>query len=84
MYFLWYNDSKMQHFSFYYQKYTENIGLAQQYDGDRKGSNSAKQSIRQSQTSEQNSQIVSDGDTVGSRNNINVQNQGNSENNILA
>jgi hypothetical protein len=70
--------------SFQNQKNTGNNALAQQ-GGDGKGSgNSAEQSISQSQSSEQNSQVVSGGDTIGSGNNINVQNQENSGNNALA
>ena len=41
------------------------------------GGNSAEQSISQSQSSSQNSQVVSGGDTIGSGSNINVQNQAN-------
>ena len=72
--------------SFQNQKNTGNNALAQQ-DGDSddgNGGNSADQSISQSQSSEQNSQVVSGGDTIGSGNNINVQNQENSGNNALA
>ncbi len=50
----------------------------------KKKGNVAEQSISQSQSSSQNSQVVSGGDTVGSGNNINVQNQENSGNNALA
>ena len=50
-------------------------------DGD---GNSASQAIGQSQSSEQNSQVVSGGDSIGSGNNINLQNQENSGNNALA
>ena len=45
--------------------------------------NSASQSISQSQKSSQNSQVVSGGDSVGSGNNFNFQNQENSGNNAL-
>ena len=72
--------------SFQHQKNTGNNALAQD-DGDNdnsKGSNSADQSISQSQSSEQNTQVVSGGDSIGSGNNINVQNQENSGNNALA
>jgi hypothetical protein len=51
------------------------------YDGD---GNSASQAIGQSQSSEQNSQVVSGDDTVASGNNINLQNQENSGSNALA
>ncbi len=68
--------------SFQNQKNTGNNALAQDDDDDN-GGNSAKQSISQSQSSEQNSQVVSGGDTIGSGNNINVQNQENSGNNAL-
>jgi hypothetical protein len=65
------------------QKNTGNNALAQQDNDDGKGGNSADQSISQSQSSSQNSQVVSGGDTIGSGNNINVQNQQNSGNNAL-
>jgi hypothetical protein len=68
--------------SFQNQKNSGNNALAQ--DDDNNGGNSAEQSISQSQSSEQNSQVVSGGDTIGSGNNINVQNQENSGNNALA
>ncbi len=68
--------------SFQNQKNTGNNALAQQDDDD--DGNSAKQGISQSQSSSQNSQVVSGGDTIGSGNNINVQNQENSGNNALA
>jgi hypothetical protein len=72
--------------SFQNQKNTGNNALAQQ-DGDNddgNGGNSAEQSISQSQSSEQNSLVVSGGDTIGSGNNINVQNQENSGSNAAA
>ncbi|WP_148685739.1 hypothetical protein [Candidatus Nitrosocosmicus hydrocola] len=69
--------------SFQNQKNTGNNALAQQ-GGNGKGGNSAEQSISQSQASEQNSQVVSGGDTIGSGNNVNVQNQENSGSNALA
>jgi len=46
--------------------------------------NSASQSISQSQKSSQNSQVVSGGDSIGSGNNFNFQNQVNTGNNALA
>ncbi|MDR4489489.1 MAG: hypothetical protein R2685_01110 [Candidatus Nitrosocosmicus sp.] len=46
--------------------------------------NHASQIISQSQSSKQNSQVVSGGSTFGSGNNINVQSQSNSGNNALA
>ena len=48
------------------------------------GGNSAEQSISQSQSSSQNSQVVSGADTIGSGNNINVQSQENSGSNAAA
>ena len=58
------------------QKIRGNNALAQQDNDDDKDekddSNFAKQRISQSQSSEQNSQVVSGGDTIGSGNNINV------------
>jgi hypothetical protein len=72
--------------SFQNQKNTGNNALAQQDDDDDdlKGGNFADQSISQSQSSSQNSQVVSGGDSIGSGNNINVQNQENSGSNALA
>ena len=70
--------------SFQNQKNTGNNALAQQDDDDDNGGNSADQSISQSQSSSQKSQVVSGGDTIGSGNNINVQNQENSGNNAAA
>ncbi|TVP40069.1 exported protein of unknown function [Candidatus Nitrosocosmicus arcticus] len=70
--------------SFQNQKNTGNNALAQDDDDDHNGGNSADQSISQSQSSEQNSQVVSGGDTIGSGNNINVQNQENSGGNVAA
>ena len=70
-------------FSFQNQKNTGSNALAQQGNGG-KGGNSAQQSISQSQSSEQNSLVVSGGDTIGSGNNINVQSQTNSGSNAAA
>ena len=69
--------------SFQNQKNSGNNALAQQ-GGDGNSGNSADQIISQSQSSSQNSQVVSGGDTIGSGNNINVQNQENTGNNALA
>ncbi|MDF0681975.1 MAG: hypothetical protein P0116_13535 [Candidatus Nitrosocosmicus sp.] len=69
--------------SFQNQKNSGNNALAQDDDDDH-GGNSADQSISQSQSSNQNSQVVSGGDTIGSGNNINVQSQENSGSNALA
>jgi hypothetical protein len=69
--------------SFQNQKNSGNNALAQD-DDDGNGGNFADQSISQSQSSSQTSQVVSGGDTIGSGNNINVQNQENSGNNALA
>ena len=69
--------------SFQNQKNSGNNVLAQD-DDDGNGGNSADQSISQSQSSSQNSQVVSGADTIGSGNNINVQNQENSGSNALA
>jgi hypothetical protein len=70
--------------SFQNQKNSGNNALAQDDDDDDNGGNFADQSISQSQSSEQNSQVVSGGDTIGSGNNINVQNQENSGSNAAA
>ena len=66
--------------SFQHQFNSGNNALAQAGQG----GNSAEQSISQSQSSSQNSQVVSGGDTIGSGNNINVQNQENSGSNVAA
>jgi len=67
--------------SFQHQKNTGNNALAQQAG---QGGNSADQSISQSQSSSQNSQVVSGADTIGSGNNINVQSQENTGSNAAA
>ena len=69
--------------SFQNQKNTGSNALAQD-DDDGNGGNFAKQGISQSQSSSQNSLVVSGGDTIGSGNNINVQNQENSGSNAVA
>ncbi len=69
--------------NFQNQKNSGNNALAQD-DDDGNGGNFAEQSISQSQSSKQNSQVVSGGDTIGSGNNINVQNQENSGSNAAA
>ena len=69
--------------SFQNQKNSGNNALAQD-DDDGNGGNSADQSISQSQSSSQNSQVVSGGDTIGSGNNINGQDQENSGSNAAA
>ena len=53
-------------------------------DDDNDDGNRASQAIGQSQSSSQNSQVVSGGDSIGSGNNFNFQNQKNSGNNALA
>ena len=53
-------------------------------DHDDDGGNRASQGIGQSQSSSQNSQVVSDGDTENSGNNFSFQYQRNSGNNALA
>ena len=66
--------------SFQHQKNTGNNALAQSgHDG-----NFADQSISQSQSSSQTSNVVSGEDTIGSGNNINVQSQENSGSNAAA
>jgi succinate dehydrogenase/fumarate reductase-like Fe-S protein len=66
--------------SFQHQKNTGSNALAQSGQG----GNFADQSISQSQSSSQTSNVVSGGDTIGSGNNINVQNQENSGSNAAA
>ena len=70
-------------FNFQNQENEGNNALAQSNDGDDDGGNSASQAIVQSQSSKQNSQVVSGGDSIGSGNNFNIQNQENSGNNAL-
>ena len=53
-------------------------------DDDDNGGNSANQGIGQSQSSKQNSQVVSGDDTEDSGNNLSFQNQENEGNNVLA
>ncbi len=62
------------------QQNSGNNALGQQ-GGSSSGGNKASQVIGQYQSSIQNSQVVSGGDTVGSGNNINLQNQLNTGNN---
>ena len=73
-------------FNFQNQENSGNNALAQSNDDDDgdDGGNSASQAIVQSQSSRQNSQVVSGGDTKDSGNNFNFQNQENSGNNALA
>ncbi|KAA2282934.1 hypothetical protein [Candidatus Nitrosocosmicus sp. SS] len=66
--------------SFQHQKNTGNNALAQSGQG----GNFADQSISQSQSSSQTSNVVSGGDTIGSGNYINVQNQENSGSNAAS
>ena len=65
------------------QQNSGNNALGQQ-GGSSNGVNKASQVIGQYQSSVQNSQVVSGGDTVGSGNNINFQNQLNTGNNALS
>ncbi len=65
------------------QENSGNNALAQD-GGDDGDGNSARQGIGQSQSSEQNSQVVSGGDTVASGNNFSFQNQENSGSNAAA
>jgi hypothetical protein len=58
--------------------------LAIAEDAEAKKSNKAKQIIKQSQKSSQNSQVVSGGDSILSGNNLNFQFQSNTGNNALA
>jgi hypothetical protein len=66
--------------SFQHQKNSGSNALAQVGQG----GNSAEQSVSQSQSSEQNSQVVSGANTIGSGNNINIQSQENTGSNALA
>jgi len=71
-------------FNFQNQENKGSNAIAQSNDDDDDGGNSASQAIVQSQSSRQNSQVVSGGDTENSGNNFNFQNQENSGNNALA
>jgi hypothetical protein len=68
-------------FNFQNQENEGNNALAQDSDDD--DGNRASQAIVQSQYSKQNSQVVSGGDSIGSGNNFNFQNQENEGNNAL-
>jgi hypothetical protein len=68
-------------FNFQNQENSGKNALAQ--DSDDGDGNRASQAIFQSQSSKQNSQVVSGGDTIGSGNNFNFQSQKNSGNNAL-
>jgi hypothetical protein len=70
--------------NFQNQENSGNNALAQDGGDDDGDGNSARQGIGQSQSSKQNSQVVSGGDSVASGNNINFQNQENSGNNAAA
>jgi hypothetical protein len=71
-------------FNFQNQENSGNNALAQDSGDDDGDGNRASQGIGQSQSSSQNSQVVSGGDSIGSGNNFNFQNQENSGNNALA
>ena len=71
-------------FNFQNQFNKGNNALAQSGGGNDDDGNSASQGIGQSQISKQNSQVVSGGDTTGSGNNFNFQNQENKGNNAAA
>ncbi|CAN5819547.1 hypothetical protein BH23THE1_BH23THE1_25030 [soil metagenome] len=64
-------------------KHDDNKHDDNKHDDNNKG-NSASQGIGQSQSSKQNSQVVSGGNTEDSGNNLSFQNQENSGNNALA
>jgi len=72
------DDCRDDHSKNWCKKYFKN------HDDDDDGGNRASQGIGQSQSSSQNSQVVSGGDSIGSGNNFNFQNQENSGNNALA
>ena len=77
-YYDW-DDCRDDHSKNWCKKYFKNHDKDDDDDGNR-----ASQGIGQSQSSSQNSQVVSGGDSVGSGNNINLQNQINTGNNALA
>ncbi len=78
-------DASCNNISLQNQENSGNNALAQSggNDDDDDG-NTASQGIGQSQSSSQNSQVVSGDDTEGSGNNLNIQNQKNTGNNALA
>jgi len=63
---------------------SKNIDDEEDKDDDKNTVNSASQGSGQSQSSAQNSQVVSDDDTEGSGNNLSFQNQEHSGNNAVA
>ena len=73
------DDCRDDHSKNWCKKYFKNHDDDNDDDGNR-----ASQGIGQSQSSSQNSQIVSGGDSIGSGNNFSFQNQENSGNNALA
>jgi hypothetical protein len=80
-------DASCNNISLQNQENSGNNALAQSGgndDDDDDDGNSASQGIGQSQSSSQNSQVVSGDDTEGSGNNLNIQNQENTGNNALA
>ena len=72
------DDCRDDHSKNWCKKYFKN------HDKDDDDGNRASQGIGQSQSSSQNSQVVSGGDSIGSGNNFSFQNQENSGNNALA
>ena len=75
-------DDSGNNFNFQNQENSGNNALAQDSDDD--DGNRASQGIGQSQSSSQNSQVVSGGDSIGSGNNFSFQNQENSGSNAAA
>ena len=75
------SDCRDDHSKKWCKKYFKNHDKG---DHDNDGGNRASQGIGQSQSSSQNSQVVSGGDTENSGNNFSFQNQKNSGNNALA
>ena len=73
------DDCRDDHSKNWCKKYFKNHDKDDDDDGNR-----ASQGIGQSQSSSQNSQVVSGGDSIGSGNNFSFQNQENSGNNALA
>ncbi len=72
------DDCRDDHSKNWCKKYFKNHDDDNDDDGNR-----ASQGIGQSQSSSQNSQVVSGGDSIGSGNNFSFQNQENSGNNAL-
>jgi hypothetical protein len=77
-------DCRDDHSKNWCKNYFKNHDEDNDHDADDENGNRASQGIGQSQSSSQNSQVVSGGNSIGSGNNFNFLNQENSVNNALA